>query len=221
MITTSKNLLSLATFMGAICSSTEQKKSQVIDKQLAIDAEKYKQEVKLLLLGAGESGKSTIVRQMKIIHMNGYPPKEAILFKPVIFNNIILNMSLFQDGLDSMGLKWKRRENEKTANDLHHEFGRHKIQQDDRRLSTLNEQIVLSSKHAVTLKKLWEDPIVNEAMSRRNEFYLPDSAQYYFQNIERICSSDYTPTPEDILRVRKKTTGIVDTRFRMDKIRVQ
>eukprot|EP00835_Amoeboradix_gromovi_P002526 NODE_145_length_17646_cov_0.204536.p9 type:complete len:208 gc:universal NODE_145_length_17646_cov_0.204536:5976-5353(-) len=207
--------------MGAVCSSAENKKSQVIDMQLAIDAEKYRQEVKLLLLGAGESGKSTIVRQMKIIHMNGYPPKEAILFKPVIFNNIVLNISLFQDGLDAMGLKWKKRENEKGANELNLEFGRQKVHTEERRLSTLNEQVTLNSKHSSILKKLWEDPVVAEAMSRRSEFYLPDSAQYFFLNIERICLSDYTPTAEDILRVRKKTTGIVDTRFRMDKIRVQ
>ena len=207
--------------MGAICSSTERKKSDVIDKKLALDAEKFKQEVKLLLLGAGESGKSTIVRQMKIIHMNGYPPKEAILFKPVVFNNIVLNISLFQDGLDLMGLKWKLRENEKAALELQMEFGRHKVQNEDRRLSSLNEQITLNEKHASILKKLWADPIVADAMHRRSEFYLPDSAHYYFQNIERICLPGYTPTAEDILRVRKKTTGIVDTRFRMEKIKVQ
>ena len=207
--------------MGAICSSAEQKRSQVIDKQLATDAEKYKQEVKLLLLGAGESGKSTIVRQMKIIHMNGYPPKEAILFKPVIFNNVVLNISLFQDGLDIMNLKWKKRENEKLAMELHAELGKHKVLADERRLSALSEQIVLTPRHSSIIKRLWDDPVVPEALGRRSEFYLPDSAQYYFKNIERICANDYTPTSEDILRVRKKTTGIVDTRFRMDKIRVQ
>jgi GTPase SAR1 family protein len=49
-------------------------------------------EIKLLLLGAGESGKSTIVKQMKIIHDNGYSLEERELFRSVVYCNTIQSL---------------------------------------------------------------------------------------------------------------------------------
>lgn len=57
--------------------------------QLKQDQERASREVKLLLLGAGESGKSTIVKQMKIIHETGYSDEERKQYRPVVFSNTI------------------------------------------------------------------------------------------------------------------------------------
>ena len=47
----------------------------------------------MLLLGAGESGKSTVVKQMQIIHMNGYRDRDEMeKYKPVVFSNTIQSM---------------------------------------------------------------------------------------------------------------------------------
>jgi guanine nucleotide-binding protein subunit alpha len=45
--------------------------------------------VPLFSLGSGESGKSTIVKQMKIIHQNGYSHDELIAFRPLIWKNLL------------------------------------------------------------------------------------------------------------------------------------
>ncbi|XP_019365307.1 PREDICTED: guanine nucleotide-binding protein G(s) subunit alpha-like, partial [Gavialis gangeticus] len=50
----------------------DKKRSKSIDKTLKAEKREYKQTHRLLLLGAGESGKSTIVKQMRILHVNGF-----------------------------------------------------------------------------------------------------------------------------------------------------
>ena len=53
-------------------NSIARRKSDRIDKELLKSARDHENVAKLLLLGAGELGKSTIVKQMKIIHGVGY-----------------------------------------------------------------------------------------------------------------------------------------------------
>ncbi|XP_058251262.1 guanine nucleotide-binding protein G(olf) subunit alpha-like isoform X3 [Hemibagrus wyckioides] len=52
------------------------KVSKNIDRVLKELKKEYKQTHRLLLLGAGESGKSTIVKQMRILHVNGFNAEE-------------------------------------------------------------------------------------------------------------------------------------------------
>lgn len=40
-----------------------------------------------LIVGSGESGKSTVVKQMKIIHQNGYSRDELLLYRLTIFKS--------------------------------------------------------------------------------------------------------------------------------------
>ena len=67
-------------------------RNKEIDRQLQLDGERQNQKVKLLLLGAGESGKSTIVKQMKVIHEDGYTPKECIDHTSVVYSNTVQSM---------------------------------------------------------------------------------------------------------------------------------
>nr|XP_006639766.1 PREDICTED: guanine nucleotide-binding protein G(s) subunit alpha isoform X1 [Lepisosteus oculatus] len=66
----------------------ENKRSRNIDKTLKAEKREYKQTHRLLLLGAGESGKSTIVKQMRILHVNGFNAEEKKQKIQDIKNNI-------------------------------------------------------------------------------------------------------------------------------------
>ncbi|KAJ2387062.1 guanine nucleotide-binding protein subunit alpha, partial [Coemansia sp. RSA 2603] len=70
----------------------EKRANDEIDNQLRKERMNLRNEVKMLLLGAGESGKSTIIKQMKLIHDGGYSQDERESFKEVIFSNTIQSM---------------------------------------------------------------------------------------------------------------------------------
>ena len=85
-----------------------------IESQLKRDRMMAKNEIKMLLLGAGESGKvcliylcspdrkdgltkpynnqSTVLKQMKLIHHGGYNDSERDSYKEIIFSNTIQSM---------------------------------------------------------------------------------------------------------------------------------
>ncbi|KAJ1336198.1 hypothetical protein BSLG_007515 [Batrachochytrium salamandrivorans] len=77
-------------------SSTENdesgRRNAQIDNSIKKDLENLRNEVKLLLLGAGESGKSTILKQMTLIHGSGYSRYERESYKEIIFSNTIQSM---------------------------------------------------------------------------------------------------------------------------------
>ena len=63
------------------------------------------------------------------------------------------------------------------------------------------------------MKVLWQDPGVQEVYSHANLFQLIDSAGYFFANIDRIAADNFSPTPQDLLMARARTTGITEIGF--------
>lgn len=62
------------------------------------------QPVKILMSGAGESGKSTVIKQMKIIHQGGFTSEELYDFKPQIYRNIHDSMMQIIETMDGTEL---------------------------------------------------------------------------------------------------------------------
>lgn len=184
--------------------STEDKaameKSKMIDRTLREDGEKASREVKLLLLGAGESGKSTIVKQMKIIHEDGYSEDECKQYKVVVYSNTIQSIIAI---IRAMGR-------------LKIDFGDPARADDARQLFVLAgtaEEGVMTADLSGVIRRLWKDEGVQMCFVRSREYQLNDSAAYYLNDLERISQPTYTPTQQDVLRTRVKTTGIVETHF--------
>nr|XP_038945726.1 guanine nucleotide-binding protein subunit alpha-12 isoform X1 [Rattus norvegicus] len=81
------------------------RRSRDIDALLARERRAVRRLVKILLLGAGESGKSTFLKQMRIIHGREFDQKALLEFRDTIFDNILKGESVkyFLDNLDRIG----------------------------------------------------------------------------------------------------------------------
>lgn len=66
----------------------------------------------LTTAGAGESGKSTVLKQMKLIYSQGFSNNEKLEWKPVIFSNIVQSFQVITDAMQEMGIEFENKENE-------------------------------------------------------------------------------------------------------------
>lgn len=93
----SPSLLSLC-FSACVRSRGEAEQMRIsrqIDRCLSRDKAYVKRLVKILLLGAGESGKSTFLKQMRIIHGQDFDQQAREEFRGTIYSNVIKGSTLF------------------------------------------------------------------------------------------------------------------------------
>ncbi|KAK6187161.1 hypothetical protein SNE40_005247 [Patella caerulea] len=158
-----------------------------------------------LLTGAAEGGKSTLVKQMKIIHNDGFSKHELRSFKTAVLDNLVSSMKFVLTGMGMMRINLENSKNKQYAQTILacnccYDKEYHAM------LPNIHE----------ALKSLWRDRGVRLAVSKGYEFELNDSAIYYFENMERICSPKYQPSCTDVLRARVRTTGVIETCFKMN-----
>ncbi|KAF2760646.1 guanine nucleotide binding protein, alpha subunit [Pseudovirgaria hyperparasitica] len=197
-----------------MCMSThnddaeQRKRSQAIDRKLEEDSRRLRRECKILLLGSGESGKSTIVKQMKIIHQNGYTMEELALYRLTIFKNVIDCAKSLIGAMRQFDIDPENPGNGELCEYLMD----YTVDPDPEK--------PLDFKVGQAVSSLWRDPCIPKVMEHSSEFYIMDSAPYFFEEVNRIASNDYIPVEADVLRARTKTTGIYETRFTMGQLSI-
>jgi len=183
-------------------SKEEVERSRAIDNELKKERRAIDREVKLLLLGAGESGKSTIAKQMKVIHLEGFTQDELINYRPIIHNNTLTSIKALVLANRKLGIGLEP-QNEDVAETF----------------AQINPlKVELNSELASQIITLWKDDGILKTFDRQSEFQLPDVAKYCFDNIERISNPNYIPNTGDCLRCRARTTGIIEVFFIVDGV---
>lgn len=172
--------------------------------------QKKAKEIRILLLGSGESGKSTIIKQMKIIHQNGYTRDELLVVRPSVYRNIITGIEQVLTALAKLSL-------EATLTQCRAHIETLRGAEIDPDVDTSLPEAFVDA-----VNYIWLEAGVKPIFERlSHNSYIYESIPYFFDHVSRIGKPDYVPTVEDVLRARIKTIGISETLFRTGLLTVR
>lgn len=177
----------------------EMLRSKEVDRQMQSDNLADQQVNKLLLLGAGESGKSTLFKQMINIYGKGFSEGERRIYGPIIQNNVMTSIKMLIVQSEKFGEPSTQQAKEAASV-----------------IDTMRADEPITETMANYIKILWADVGIQETYENRAAFQLFDSAAFFFGKIDIIANQDYLPDKEDVLRSRVRTTGIVENEFEIE-----
>ncbi|CAH1967800.1 unnamed protein product [Acanthoscelides obtectus] len=180
--------------------------SDQINRQLAKEKVVYRATHRLLLLGAGESGKSTIVKQMRVLHSNGFSEKEKKQKTEDIKVNIKESIITILEAMNAINppVSLEKPENKEKL---------------DWVLSMKNDpNFEYTDQFYDYVEALWKDKGVQATFERSNEYQLIDCAKYFLDRVSIVRQLNYSPSQQDMLRCRVLTSGIFETLFQVDKV---
>ncbi|KAG0050502.1 hypothetical protein BGZ83_004699 [Gryganskiella cystojenkinii] len=154
---------------------------------------------------AGEAGKTTIIKQMKLLHASGFSKPEREAFRGFVFSNMVTSMQSILIAMEDENITLSNSENEKFLSVF-------------ATIPRVNSGAPFPPQYQQALKALWSDTSVQETYRLGHTYALADNVRYFFDSVDRIYSHDYLPDDADILRCRVKSTGITETTFHVGNL---
>jgi len=190
--------------MGGCVSSEpapEDKTSEDITKDLEDDAQQEVAVHKILVLGAGESGKTTLFKQMIQIYGQGWDDNKKKAFIPIIRGNILKYI---------IGLSRRMAEHCPPELQLSRDF----IEGLDQKSVMCLPGQPIDPDIVRHISNLWQsEPMQSMWREKFDELQQPNCAQNFLDRINEIGAAHYLPSFQDVLACRVSTTGIVETDF--------
>jgi len=147
---------------------------------------------KILCLGIGGCGKTTFVKQMKIIHNVGWKDSEIVGYRKIIRSNIVSGLQSAVDIAAHLGKDISEENIEAyTA------------------VKALSGRNVDFSDAAIQghIKKLASDSAILDVCRNHPEKLEQTHLLYFLERFESYISEDFQVSDEDILRSRQRTAG--------------
>mmetsp|Transcript_7251 Transcript_7251/g.9182 ORF Transcript_7251/g.9182 Transcript_7251/m.9182 type:complete len:394 (+) Transcript_7251:264-1445(+) len=194
-------------------SKSDKSTDKKVGKAIVAKAKAEKSRVKLLLLGAGESGKTTVLKQMTILHGGGFSEKYKQEMKPKICFNIIEGCEAIVKAAGKFGNKFESDDAQRAAEIVL-----------DKKNKVLGSSAQIDDELADAVLLLQKDAAFQKTLESRSKFQIQESWDEFAKRLSKYPTwggNDWLPSVEDILLARVRTTGIVDQTFNIDGVQFQ
>ncbi|KAI8894049.1 G-protein alpha subunit-domain-containing protein [Globomyces pollinis-pini] len=170
------------------------KKSSKIDQEIyraKIEFESLKSIPKLLILGTGDSGKTTFLKQLSILDGQGFTPLEKTNFRNQIIIQIIQSIHIIAQICQDLNL----------LNSMDIDFLRN--------MDTLNQSNLNG------LERILNTNCLNPAFLIGYRYEMVTHGEYLIRNAGHYVQDNYELSNEDILKVRVSTSSITEKKFNL------
>ena len=158
--------------------------------------------LKILILGSGGSGKSTVFNHLQYIHRGSFTQRVLREMKTRMYEQVI---ETIQRLADSCGYYYD--ENSEKYSEMKVENNEMK-EQIDYILNYGGSKENLTQYFVDCLINVWNYKPIQEMFKLYNEICVPLSTKYYMNKFDVLCKDDYIPNKMDVLSVRYRTTGM-------------
>ena len=206
------------------CCQTEQDRiNKLIENDIRKAKRKMRQTQKIVLLGVGESGKSTFLKQMQIIHGPGFSEQDRLNYRNQIYENVLKAMSGLINGKNLLQIAWSSPqvgEVFKRFRMIHKRLMEDREVEQKRTLSRIPIEPEQFLQSIELIKQLWNDSSIQETYFRRREYprFYVENIPYYIENLDRISQDSYLPSQADILHCRRATTCIIEIEIQIRSV---
>jgi len=192
--------------MGCCATSPDDYLNSQVRRELDAAKETHKRRHKLLFLGSGGSGKSTFFKQLRCIHGRGFSDKDRRVYKEHISAQIVEQINRSVECIPY--------HNERLPEDCEPLRLTPEGEISAKYLESIGQEVLVNEEVAAHIETLWREDAIRQIYKNRAIYHIDDSSAYFFDHILRIGElASYTPTNEDILYVRYRTTGVIEWSF--------
>ncbi|KAF9990098.1 guanine nucleotide-binding protein subunit alpha [Mortierella antarctica] len=204
--------------------------SDAIDKSLRADRERLQKErgAKLLILGPSETGKTTVLKQLKLLYGRKGLDAERQTYRRVVHLNAMKAIQALSYGLQRANIPLEHAENIahlETVMRLETTLKRYSITSIGftnpaipRKITDAKAETDMFLEMVPAIKALWADGGIQETFRTGSNLNLQDSAKYFLDSIDRIADLNYVPTDDDILQARVRTLAVSEHLFNIDGV---